>query len=1005
MKKRLNKIFAAILVLVLMVSTFAPGAFAAEEADYTVRVGEKVDISGRIGRESNSSNHSWSVDDDDIASIRKSRNGKSATVTGKSVGLVTVTHTVRGRYGSTSETFTVKVVEGAGSGSSGSNIGVVTANVYSIYTNEVPNPINTYYNPRYYGPSGNDSPYFTVQVDISQLGDYLDWEGNYWYISVESTDAAAALGINGLWNKILAAMSAEDQAKFRTWFPTGFTGYVLKREGSSVHIDGILDADPPAYVVELYDGGDSFKVLTKSGTTLGYHPEEGVTLAEARAAIDNYLGATVAWSSLTKGTYTKNGVNYDLTLTQTVGSGTDAATGVIGYSVISQNTYFVAAFDITITESEVQPDPEPEPEPNTYTVTYYVDGVQYGEVETYAEGAEVAALRTYTPAAGYSFSGWTITGGGETLSALPETMPAYNIEIRGTTSQSFGDDVNNYPSFTIKKVDSKDPSKSMQGVVFTLTNTETGESVDYTIGSGNTVVVSDLKAGTYTLVEKSTLPGYTVTDEVWTIVVTQSGEVAVELNEELNVFQKVYNWIISLFQDAGGSDALVNGVLTVENVYSAEGSITINGTKTFNKTIGKDQFWIVLKDSTGAEIERAAVGTDGSFSFKLDYTEADIGKSFNYTVSELNGGSTIGGVQYDADIISITVAVADNGDGTLNVTRSDSNEVAFQNVYSISEYAKVTISGYKYLDHGVLTDGLFEFLIQAADANGNPLTGENAYSETVSNVGGGFTFSTIEIKEAGTYYFLVTEVEGDLKNYSYDDASYIVKVVVTDNNDGTLDAVITSETIEFHNTYVANGTYFFEDGYKYLEGAELKAGQFSFNLLDEYGVVLTTVTNDADGVIDYDFYLHFDQSDIGNTYTYYFDEVNAGEEGYTYSTLIYKLSVTVVDNGNGELGFITDLTVGGFKTGSIEFVNYYEGGEIIVPEDPIPGGPNPGDEPGEDPGDEPEIEIPEEPVPGADSPETGDNTAAALLWTLLIASFGGILAVLLTGRKKKADAE
>ena len=61
----------------------------------------------------------------------------------------------------------------------------------------------------------------------------------------------------------------------------------------------------------------------------------------------------------------------------------------------------------------------------TYTVTYYVDGELYGEVETYVYNQPVNALRANPERSGYTFSGWDVT-------ELPELMPAYNIEVYGT---------------------------------------------------------------------------------------------------------------------------------------------------------------------------------------------------------------------------------------------------------------------------------------------------------------------------------------------------------------------------------------------------------------------------------------------------------------------------------------------------------------------------------------------------------------------------------------------
>lgn len=63
-------------------------------------------------------------------------------------------------------------------------------------------------------------------------------------------------------------------------------------------------------------------------------------------------------------------------------------------------------------------------EVNTYKITYYVDNVIV-KVDEYKYGDKVTAY-TYTPEAGESFGGWTTT--------IPETMPANDVNIYGTTS-------------------------------------------------------------------------------------------------------------------------------------------------------------------------------------------------------------------------------------------------------------------------------------------------------------------------------------------------------------------------------------------------------------------------------------------------------------------------------------------------------------------------------------------------------------------------------------------
>lgn len=78
-------------------------------------------------------------------------------------------------------------------------------------------------------------------------------------------------------------------------------------------------------------------------------------------------------------------------------------------SAVSENAEYTATFTST---------------PKTYNVTYKVDGVQYGEVDTVAYGDTLTA-RDVPTQDGYIFSGW---------SEIPETMPDHDIEITGTFS-------------------------------------------------------------------------------------------------------------------------------------------------------------------------------------------------------------------------------------------------------------------------------------------------------------------------------------------------------------------------------------------------------------------------------------------------------------------------------------------------------------------------------------------------------------------------------------------
>lgn len=150
--------------------------------------------------------------------------------------------------------------------------GKITAKIYLRYSNAIPKDINQDFGMDEFGPSGNNTPYFTVTVDLDKINrqpvkakvvmsDY----GKYIYYSIDSDEswnpgdkadtANRVQNATNLWEQaIFQAMSSTDQKKFENVFGSNmFVGYVLKRENDGWHIDGILKKDPPVYVVELYD--------------------------------------------------------------------------------------------------------------------------------------------------------------------------------------------------------------------------------------------------------------------------------------------------------------------------------------------------------------------------------------------------------------------------------------------------------------------------------------------------------------------------------------------------------------------------------------------------------------------------------------------------------------------------------------------------------------------------------------------------------------------------------
>ena len=121
---------------------------------------------------------------------------------------------------------------------------------------------------------------------------------------------------------------------------------------------------------------------------------------------------------------------------------------------------------------------------------------------------------------------------------------------------------------------------------------------------------------------------------------------------------------------------------------------------------------------------------------------------------------------------------------------------------------------------------------------------------------------------------------------------------IKDNGDGTLDVthkLVDADEAEFENVYTAKPTKLALTAAKVLEGADLKAGQFTFKLSG--GGVELTATNDANGQVTFS-ELSFTQT---GTYTFTISEVNDGQQGVTYDETERKVTVTVEDDRLGNL--------------------------------------------------------------------------------------------------------
>lgn len=297
---------------------------------------------------------------------------------------------------------------------------------------------------------------------------------------------------------------------------------------------------------------------------------------------------------------------------------------------------------------------------------------------------------------------------------------------------------------------------------------------------------------------------------------------------------------------------------------------------------------------------------------EVKFTQADAGKTFTYTVAEKNDGQP--GYTYDDAERTVTIAIADDGAGTLTATTTvignpdkgtpvteyktgaatvESAVVPFVNSYRAStdnpggELAQIVAT--KTLTGRPLADGEFYFGIAYAGEK------EAIEGTCVTNVNGQVSFGALhyttemladlvnakrairtdtDAKLAWTINYTAFEYTSPLaaKGITAAKSSFSFKVIVVDNGDGTLTAKPDYGGVEpvFENVYGADAVDAALAGTKKLQAAEGLtpadiAGKFTFAVTaDEADAPMperTTATNDAAGNVDFG-KIHFTLEDL-----------------------------------------------------------------------------------------------------------------------------------------------
>lgn len=573
--------------------------------------------------------------------------------------------------------------------------------------------------------------------------------------------------------------------------------------------------------------------------------------------------------------------------------------------------------------------------------TFAVTGLWYNGVQTSVDGSEASLSNK---AAGAGVSGAVVSASGEeklfarklTEQDLGRTF-AYRIHENQPAAAGYTYDTG-YAGDAIVLVKvlahKDDPAK-----LYTVTTVLKGAGVTELLGDG-----ADASA---------------LTDEK-----------IVQLKQDSNTYVQQYD-----AGEAGATTPTVSFVnrYTANLDYGAAGGLQIEKTLTYPKDASifgspKSTFRYIVKPADETSASKVGISTNGKVfetasveanapktvslvpAGGLIFNQNDAGKTFTYTVSEIDDKAT--GYTYDKTVHTVKAVVADNGDGTLRVTTSVSKQVdgedelegqwiypsnatsagvatvKFKNTYTVTEAATYTPSVTKVVV-GANAPDKFTFAMTAADdatkaaINGKLITGssmsaDNSYVEkrqTKEGLKDGehyqVNFSKLTFNKPGTYKFAINELapNGGLGEWTYDEHTYTLTITVTDEGGKLVardDGTTGSEGFIFTNRYRTSTSYELQGGLeivKTLNGHDLHAGMFGFTVTgedaastDKLNKLLRadegklTVTNDepqADGT-----------SHTGILGGLTFATEDAGK------TFTYK----VVENGGGKGGYTYDST-------------------------------------------------------------------------------------------------
>ena len=388
------------------------------------------------------------------------------------------------------------------------------------------------------------------------------------------------------------------------------------------------------------------------------------------------------------------------------------------------------------------------------------------------------------------------------------------------------------------------------------------------------------------------------------------------------------------------------------NDYKAEPTqATIKAKKVLKgKALEADAYTFELKE--GSDLVATAKNTaSGEVVFNVTFSAAG---DYAYTITEKAGDDKT--ITYDQNAYEVFITVADDGKGQLVATVEDADtERVFTNTYTapVPTATSATLEFTKELTGRTLVDGEFQF----------ELYKDGQKIDTKTNQGGKVTFNTINYDAEGVHTYTVKEVNAGATGITYDTEKTAKVTVTKDAATNALKAAVEYPAGNvFKNSFKAPAVEATIEATKKLEGKELAADAYTFEL-KEKGAVVATAKNTAEGKVA--FVRSFEEA---GTYAYTLVEKVGTEEGIEYDKTEHTVTVTVVADGQGLL----TATVSYADGKEVVFTNKYT---VPTPTpEPNPAPNNPGTTPDPAPTPDPTPNNPgTNPTPGTEPTDPGQK--------------------------------